>query len=96
VEARNRNGAVQLTLARGAACSKVTLSTSFAPMSLTVPDGMGMVLSATTSFGTIRSDLPITTTGVLGKDSLQGTVGAGGCVVSLTNANGNVEIRKAP
>jgi hypothetical protein len=89
--AENNNGAVRGAGVKGG----IVASTSFAPIVLTVPEGLGMALSATTSFGTIRSDVPLTTTGAVAKDSLQGTVGGGGCPVTLTNANGNVEIRKA-
>jgi hypothetical protein len=56
----------------------------------------GYDLTARTSFGSIRSDLPVTASGSIGTDSLSGRVGAGGCAVSLTDSNGNIEILKAP
>jgi hypothetical protein len=55
----------------------------------------GYDLTARTSFGSIRSDLPVTASGSIGTDSLSGRVGAGGCAVSLTDSNGNIEILKA-
>ena len=55
---------------------------------------MGFDLTSSTSFGSIRSDVPVTSTGTIGKDSLRGTVGGGGCPVTLTNANGSIEILK--
>ncbi len=70
-------------------------ATSFALIRLTVPDQLGFDLTSSTSFGSIRSDLPVTTTGLVAADSLRGIVGGGGCTVVLTNANGDIEIRKA-
>ena len=93
---RNQNGSVEVGVAPGAACSKVSLATSFAAIRLTVPAEMGFDLTSSTSFGSIRSDVPVTTTGTIGKDTLRGTVSGGGCPVSLTNANGDIEIHKAP
>jgi hypothetical protein len=60
-----------------------------------VPEGLGLDLSASTSFGSIRSDLPVTASISRGQESLLGTIGAGGCAVSLTNNNGSIEILKS-
>jgi hypothetical protein len=51
-------------------------------------------LTARTSFGRINSELPVTSTGQLGGDSLNGKIGNGGCTLSLTNANGSIDILK--
>ena len=51
-------------------------------------------LSARTSFGHITSELPVTASGTLGGDSLNGKIGNGGCTLSVTNSNGNIEILK--
>jgi DUF4097 and DUF4098 domain-containing protein YvlB len=96
VEVKNQNGAVELALAPATACSKIMLATSFAPIRLIVPAQMGFDLTSRTSFGSIRTvDVPVTTTGEVGAGRLHGTVGGGGCAVVLTNANGDIEIRKA-
>jgi len=94
VDVRNQNGAVELALAATKPCS-VTVVTSFAPIRVSVPDGLGLSLTSSTSFGSIRSDLPVTATGTFGKESLTGTVAGGGCPVSLTNQNGDIELRRA-
>jgi len=52
-------------------------------------------VTARTSFGSIRSEMPLTASGTIGADSLNGRIGAGGCTLSLTDSNGNVEILKA-
>src|SRR5438093_1254788 len=95
IDVRNQNGAVEVESAGGAACTRVTLVTSFAPIRVRLAESGGYDVTARTSFGSIRSDLPITATGSLGTDSLSGRIGAGGCALSLTDSNGNIEILKA-
>jgi hypothetical protein len=91
----NQNGAVMLSEARtSTGCKSITAKTSFAPMQVRVGEGSGYTVSARTSFGHISSELPITTTGQMGGDSLNGTIENGGCALSLTNSNGNIEILK--
>jgi hypothetical protein len=57
---------------------------------------VGYNLTAKTSFGRISSELPVTSTGNIGSDSLNGTIGSGGCQLQLTDSNGSIEIAKAP
>src|SRR5712692_7892535 len=57
--------------------------------------GVGYNLTVRTSFGRISSELPVTSTGSIGGDSLSGTIGAGGCQIQLTDSNGSIEIAKA-
>jgi DUF4097 and DUF4098 domain-containing protein YvlB len=91
----NQNGAVTVSAARSTpGCKSVTLKTSFAPMEVRLPGDVSYDLSARTSFGHISSDLPVTSTGNLGGDSLNGRIGNGGCTLSLTNSNGNIEIHR--
>jgi hypothetical protein len=59
-----------------------------------LPESAGYNLTARTSFGRINSELPVTSTGQLGGDSLNGKIGNGGCTLSLTNANGSIDILK--
>jgi hypothetical protein len=70
------------------------LKTSFAPIQVRLPGDAGYELTARTSFGHISSALPVTSTGTIGGDSLNGKIGNGGCTLSLTNSNGNIEIAK--
>jgi len=91
----NQNGTVSVSAARtGSGCKNVSLKTSFAPLQVRLPGDAGYEVNARTSFGHISSDLPVTATGTLGGDSLNGRIGNGGCTLSLTNANGNIEILK--
>ncbi|MGB9510288.1 MAG: DUF4097 family beta strand repeat-containing protein, partial [Candidatus Acidiferrum sp.] len=91
----NQNGTVTVSATRSSSgCKNVSLKTSFAPMQVRLPAGAGYDVNARTSFGHISSDLPVTATGTLGGDSLNGKIGNGGCTLSLTNSNGNIEIAK--
>jgi hypothetical protein len=92
----NQNGTVTVSVARGSSgCKNVSLKTSFAPMQVRLAPDANYDVNARTSFGHISSDLPVTATGTIGGDSLNGKIGNGGCALSLTNSNGNIEIAKS-
>jgi DUF4097 and DUF4098 domain-containing protein YvlB len=94
VEVRNQNGTIDASVAsKPGACHDITLATSFSPIQVQLPDG-GYAITAQTSFGRIRSDVPITATGTMGDGHLSGTIGGGGCALQLTNANGDIRILK--
>lgn len=91
----NQNGSVVLSVSRqSSGCKDISVKTSFSPIQVRVPEGAGYNVSARTSFGRINSELSITTSGQIGGDSLNGKIGNGGCALSLTNANGNIDILK--
>jgi DUF4097 and DUF4098 domain-containing protein YvlB len=91
----NQNGAIMLTAARtSTGCKDISAKTSFSPIQVRLPENAGYSLTARTSFGRINSELPITTVGQVGGDSLTGKIGNGTCTLSLTNSNGNIEILK--
>jgi hypothetical protein len=93
----NQNGAVSVTATRPASgCRDISLKTSFSSIRVRVPEGAGYTVTARTSFGRISSELPITSTGSIGGDTLSGTIGSGGCQLHLTDSNGSIEIAKAP
>jgi hypothetical protein len=93
----NQNGAISVTAMRPASsCRDISLKTSFASIRVRIPEGLGYNLTARTSFGRISSELPVTSTGSIGGDTLNGTIGSGGCQLQLTDSNGSIEIAKAP
>jgi hypothetical protein len=94
----NQNGAISVTAMRPASggCRDISLKTSFSSVRVHVPEGVGYNLTARTSFGRITSELPVTATGNIGGDSLNGTIGSGGCQLQLTDSNGSIEIAKSP
>jgi DUF4097 and DUF4098 domain-containing protein YvlB len=88
----NQNGAIDVTANSGSGCKDINLKTSFSHIAVRVPSNAGYKVTARTSFGHVSSDLPITSTGTLGGDSLNGTIGGGGCTLDLANSNGNIQI----
>src|SRR5207245_11326183 len=97
ITVHNQNGAISVTAMRPpSGCRDISLKTSFSSIRVRVPDGLGYNLTARTSFGRISSELPITSTGSIGGDSLSGTIVSGGCQLQLTDSNGRIESAKAP
>ena len=97
ITVNNQNGGISVVAARPAnSCRDIALKTSFSSIRVSIPQGHGYNVTARTSFGRISTDLPITATGSMAPDSLSGTIGAGGCQLQLTDANGSIEITKAP
>ncbi|PYU67148.1 MAG: hypothetical protein DMG49_19760 [Acidobacteria bacterium] len=97
ITVNNQNGAISVTAMRPAsACRDIFLKTSFSSIRVRIPEGLGYNLTARTSFGRISSELPVTSTGSIGGDTLSGTIGSGGCQLQLTDSNGSIEIAKAP
>lgn len=97
VRVDNQNGAISVTAKRPlSGCRDISLKTSFSSIRVQIPDGVGYNVAAHTSFGRISTDVPITATGSMGSDSLNGTIGTGGCLLQLTDSNGSIEITKAP
>lgn len=96
VDVRNQNGAIDASVsAKPGACHDVALATTFSYIQAQLPNA-GYVVTAQTSFGTIRSDVPITATGTIGEGRLSGTIAGGGCALQLTNSNGDIRILKLP
>ncbi|HUC54329.1 MAG TPA: hypothetical protein VMR90_09800 [Candidatus Cybelea sp.] len=91
----NQNGAIAVVATRPASgCRDISLKTSFSSIRVRIPEGLGYNLTARTSFGRISSELPVTSTGSIGGDALNGTIGSGGCQLQLTDSNGSIEIAK--
>src|SRR6267142_467162 len=96
ITVNDQNGGISVTAARPASgCRDIALKTSFSSIRVRIPDSLGYHVNAHTSFGRISSDLPIATTGSMSPESLDGTIGSGGCQLQLTNANGSIEITRA-
>jgi DUF4097 and DUF4098 domain-containing protein YvlB len=93
----NQNGGISVAALRSATgCRDISLKTTFSAIRVRLPEGAGYNVAARTSFGRISSDLPVTASGSMGNDTLNGTIGAGGCQLQLTDSNGSIEISKAP
>ena len=75
-------------------CSPVSIQTSFAPLKVSLPEGIGYNVTAKTSFGKVTSDLPLSISGTVSGDALSGKIAGGGCELLLNNSNGDIEILK--
>lgn len=92
IEVNNQNGAVDTTNNSQHGCHPILIHTSFSPIRVHLSGTPNYRISATTSFGKIRSDFPMTVSGVFSGNVLNGTIGDGGCDLRLTNNNGGIEI----
>jgi hypothetical protein len=61
-------------------------------VTLRLPEGTNAQLEASTSNGSIQTDLPVVASGVLKKTELRGRLGEGGPLVKLSTSNSNVRI----
>jgi hypothetical protein len=75
-------------------CNLFDLRTSFGPIRIALPEDGSFSISAKTSFGSIRSELPLTAalTEPTSRDSLSGKIGAGECDVRLSNSSSSIQI----
>ena len=92
----DQNGSVEIRdlVSPAKGCNRLSVKTSFAPIRLSLPDSVGYTVTARTSFGKISTEMPFTTSGAVGGDSLTGKIGDGRCEVLLTNSNGNIDLMK--
>jgi hypothetical protein len=94
VEATNANGSITVNSAARGGCQPIVLRSSFGPIKLRLPDGVNYDVTATTTFGSINLDFPVTTSGAISHDALHGRIGNGGCELRITDSNGRIDILK--
>lgn len=96
VEARAVNGPVTVALAAVGA-GPVVLHTTSGTVSIQLPADAAADLRASTTNGTVSVEgLSITATGTVSATRLEGRLGAGGALIDLSSANGNVFVRPVP
>lgn len=93
---RSSSGDVRVRALDGSTNSRNwDLSSGYGQVTLQVPPGFGCRLEASTRYGEVECDLPVTIDGGKRKNgALRGTVGAGGPVVALSSGSGNVALRQ--
>ena len=75
----NQNGAIGVAELPPGKCRDISLKTSFSSIRVALRSGTGYNVHARTSFGSIHTDLPITTSGTVStKESITGTINGGG------------------
>ncbi len=94
VDASNSNGSITVISSASGGCQPITIKTTFGPIKLALPGGANYNVSATTSFGGINTEFPVTVAGQTNSESIQGKIGNGGCELKLTDSNGRIDIVK--
>jgi len=88
------NGGIEAVYSKNApSVCNVSLVTHNGGVGLTAPPGFSAKVDASTHNGSIRADLPITTTGKTSKRKLTGTIGTGEGSMHLETYNGSIQIR---
>ena len=94
VDASNANGSITVTSNQTGGCQPITLKTTFGPVKLMLPDNVNYNVSASTSFGGISTDFPVSISGQTNSESISGKIGNGGCELKITDSNGRIDILK--
>jgi DUF4097 and DUF4098 domain-containing protein YvlB len=92
--AKTVNGSLDISMGRTNWTRDLRFETVNGGITVTFPDGLNTQVSAGTVNGDIETDWPLTVRGRFGQKTLNGTIGAGGRVLSLSTVNGDIEIRK--
>lgn len=83
-----------LIVAVGRASGPMELETVNGGITVTLPENLGMTVTAETVNGSIESEYPLTVTGKFGPREVKGTINGGGPTLSLETVNGSIRIRK--
>jgi DUF4097 and DUF4098 domain-containing protein YvlB len=98
ITVENGNGSVTVRAKAAQKCQPISVNTTFGPVRVTVPPGLGYDVTARTTFAHITSQPAMmhaageTTARTMGADSLNGKIAGGGCPLKLTDQNGSIEI----
>jgi hypothetical protein len=95
VTVENQNGSVTVEAKPSQRCQPISLRTSFGPIRVTVPGGVGYNVTARTSFGRVRSEPELTVSGEMSPEAISGKIGGGGCDLRLMGQNGSIDILRA-
>jgi hypothetical protein len=74
------NGSVAVEPKATQRCQPISIHTSFGPIRVTVPAGVGYDVAAITSFGRIHSEVDMTVSGNVSNQDLNAKIRGGGCV----------------
>jgi DUF4097 and DUF4098 domain-containing protein YvlB len=94
VDIRSDVGSVDVIYSRSApAARNIKISTDVGSIEITTPPNFSATAHAETDVGSIKTDLPLTVRGKIGKN-LHGTIGAGEGKLNLKTDVGSITIRE--
>ncbi|MBN1124268.1 MAG: DUF4097 family beta strand repeat protein [Sedimentisphaerales bacterium] len=95
IRAKTSNGGVEVLCAAGASeAPDISIETSNGSITFTAPPNFSARVSARTSNGSVKTDLPILVQGEFKKNRLEGTIGEGTGRLTLRTSNGSIRIGK--
>jgi len=92
VEAKTSGGPIHATYSSGNRHGGV-LETSGGSIEVSIDPAANLNLNASTSGGSVSSDVPVRSTGTFGHSHLQGAIGSGGEELRLRTSGGSIHIR---
>ncbi len=95
IQVENQNGTVDAGSTLRGSCQPISIRTSFSTLRVRLQPDASYRVSAKTSFGKIRSEFPLTVSGSLSNDEVNGSLGSGRCEMRLSDNNGTIEIVKS-
>jgi DUF4097 and DUF4098 domain-containing protein YvlB len=92
VDASTTNGGISVELVSVAPGKSMRFETTNGRITLAVPASLAAEINAATTNGSVRSDLPLTTTR-FSRTSVKGTLNGGGPEIRLRTTNGGIDIK---
>jgi hypothetical protein len=89
------NGSIRGEMGQANWTGTLQISTVNGGITLSLPGDLSSDVQITTVNGDIQSEFPVTVKGRISRRKLEGTIGAGGRVLSLNTVNGNVALKTA-
>lgn len=94
IEAATTNGGIDVELVRVNKGQALTFETTNGRIEVSLPGDLAANVDASTTNGSIKSDIPVSTRS-FDRNSLRGTLNGGGTPVRLRTTNGGISIRAA-
>jgi Putative adhesin len=89
------NGSIKGEMGRATWSGTLNMSSVNGAITLALPADLNSDVKLSTVNGDIQSDFPVTISGVVSRRTLEGTIGAGGRLLSIGTTNGSVTLKTA-
>jgi len=89
------NGSIKGAMGRASWTGTLDMNTVNGGITLALPSDLNSDVRITTTNGDIQTDFPVTISGTVTRRKLEGTIGAGGRLLSLGTTNGSVTLKTA-